>query len=277
MSTTISVEFNREGLSTVETAELFESAFGEFDRIVKRYTRFDENSELSNLNRQSGKPVKVSEEFFELISYMLELAQQSNGAYDPTVIDFLEMYGYDKDRDFSKLEKESLPEDIKKRLSERPAWTEIQMEKENLTVTLAKSQKIDLGGVGKGFAIDKASEHLIEKVTDYMVAAGGDMRVGGTNEEGEKWRISLKGMKDGKEEVIGDVELENEAIASSGSWARKVGSFHHLIDPKSGKPTERDYSTVFVQASTAMKADGWATALFVDKNLKNPNINYFIF
>src|SRR5690606_16800322 len=114
-----------------------EEAFGEFDRIVKQYTRFNENSELSNLNRQSNTWVKVSEEFFWLIEYMLNLAKKTHGAFDPTIIDFLEVYGYDKNYDFSKLDKPELDNLVKKIAQERKSWKDIELKKQSRKVKLA--------------------------------------------------------------------------------------------------------------------------------------------
>jgi thiamine biosynthesis lipoprotein len=75
--------------------------------------------------------------------------------------------------------------------------------------------------------------------------------------------------KDSNGEVkdFGVIELQNQALAASGSWARKVGNFHHLLDPKTGKPIEKNYGTVFVVAASATDADVWATAFFVKPEL----------
>ncbi|MCA9381292.1 FAD:protein FMN transferase, partial [Candidatus Dojkabacteria bacterium] len=88
MNTDIDITVIQDGQSTIEIAEAIESAYGEFERIVKKFTRFNEDSELSNLNRQSGKWVQVSEELVFLVSYMLNMSKKTDGAFDPTIIDF---------------------------------------------------------------------------------------------------------------------------------------------------------------------------------------------
>lgn len=262
MNTTITFKVVKGNNSTVKTLDAIEDAFGEFDRIVKQYTRFNENSELSNLNRQSGSWVKVSEEFFLLIEYMLNLAKKTQGAFDPTIIDFLEVYGYDKNYDFSKLDNPELDNLVKKIAKERKSWRDIELRKKNREVKLAPNQRVDLGGVGKGYAIDCAYEKLRKVSNNFLIDAGGDVRASGVNEKGELWKVGMKDKRFGMEELIGYVELDNEALACSGSWSRKVKQFHHLINPTTGKP-QNFYRTVFVQAADGITSDSWATAIFV--------------
>lgn len=103
-----------------------------------------------------------------------------------------------------------------------------------------------------------------------MIDAGGDLRASGKNEKGEFWKAGLKALDEkGEPKLFGYLELNNESLASSGSWARRVKQFHHIIDTKTGEPVKRDYSTVFVKAKTAMESDSWATILFINPLLKN--------
>lgn len=262
MNTTITISVVQKEQKTVDILNSIEEAFGEFDRIVKLYTRFDEKSELSNLNRQSGKWINVSKEFFYLIEYMLNLASKTNGAFDPTIIDFLEIYGYDKHYDFSKLENPKLDELVQKRVKERPSFKQIELDKSDLKVKLAKTQRIDLGGVGKGYAIDCAYEKL-KRFENFLIDAGGDIRANGKSEKEEYWIADMHHQdQDGKRISMGKIELKNESLACSGSWGRRFKQFHHLINPTSGIP-ENSRHTVFIKAPTAIESDSWATAVFV--------------
>jgi len=278
MKTTMTFKIVQTNEATIDILNSIEEAFGEFDRIVKKYTRFDENSELSNLNRNSGNWTQISEEFFNLIEYMLDLAEKTNGAFDPTVIDFLEIYGYDPNYDFSKLDNPELNKIVKKQTKERKSFRDIKLDKDNNRVKLARGQRIDLGGVGKGYAIDCAYSKL-NNIKNFLIDAGGDIRVKGRNEKGELWKISLRHEdSEGKVVDFGEVELDNRALACSGSWARKVKQFHHIINPKTGKPENR-LKTVYVEADTGIVSDSWATALFVggEEVLKNApkDLKYF--
>lgn len=278
MKTTITFKVVQDKEKTVDILNAMEEGFGEFDRIVKTYTRFEDTSELSNLNRQPERWINISEEFCYLIDYMLTLAEKTDGAFDPTVIDFLETYGYDKNYDFSKSEKPELDSLVQKLVNERPSFRDIELDKKNLKVKLAKNQKLDLGGIGKGYAIDCAYNKL-NKFDNFLIDGGGDIRAKGKNDKKELWLVDLLGFRNDKKEVVGQVKLDNESIAGSGSWARKFKQFHHLINPKTGKPQNK-YSTVFVQAPTSIESDSWATALFVGgepiANLMPKNFKYFM-
>jgi thiamine biosynthesis lipoprotein len=276
MNTTITIKVVQQQELTVKVSQAIENAFGEFDRIVKKYTRFNESSELSNLNRSAGEWVQVSDEFLFLIKTMLALAGKSDGVFDPTIIDFLEIYGYDAKYDFTKLDNLDLKNIVEKRAKTRPSWKEIEIDEENKKVKLALTQKIDLGGIGKGYAIDCAHDRLKEVVENFLIDAGGDIRASGKNEEDKKWNVGLKSIDSQNNPVIlASLELDNESLASSGSWARKVKNFHHLINPTTGEP-ENKFKTVFVTAPTAMESDAWATTLFVggEKILEKLPENY---
>lgn len=271
MNTTITFTvIQQPGESTVEIQDAMHAGFGEFARIVDKFTRFNENSELANLNRNSGNWTGITPEFFRLVDIMLSLSHQTNGAFDPTVIDFLETYGYDPNYDFSKLDKPELDELVQKIALERNPWQAIELDYDNLKVRLAPGQRIDLGGIGKGYAIDQAFQHL-SKFSNVLIDAGGDIRAKGLNLEGKAWIMNLLHMPATSEQMIslGNLAATDIAVACSGSWARKVKQFHHIIDTVSGKPIDT-MSTVYVTAPNATLADGWATSLFVGgKNLVN--------
>jgi FAD:protein FMN transferase len=272
MKTTVAITavYDPDQFSTVSVAEKMETAFAEFHRVVKQYTRFEPTSELSVLNQHSGEWWEVNPEFYELTKFMLELAEQTGGVYDPTIIDILEAYGYDPKYDFSKLEDPELEAKIQKLVETRPSYKQIELK--DGKVKLMPGQRLELGGIGKGYAIDLAYEKLKE-IGSFMIDAGGDIRVLGTNVEGGKWRIGLKHKfmlpekdADGnpmfEERVFGAIHSNDLAVASSGSWARRVGKFHHILNPATGQPSDT-YATVFTAAPTALLADAWATPLFI--------------
>lgn len=251
--------------STVYTQQKIQYAFGCFDEVVKKYTRFSSKSELSSLNNSGGKTTKVSEELFNLIEYMLQLAQLSGGSYDPTIIDLLETYGYDQKSNFENLDDPKLYDKIQELIKIRPHFSLIKLNRSNLTVNLAKRQRLDLGSVGKGYAIDLAYKALIE-FPAFMINAGGDIRVKGPKPDGKEWEIGLQKTQVPnralvENQLIGRVNLKEGSICGSGGWARRVRFFHHLLNPKTGMPIN-SISQTFTYAKTAMEADAWATILF---------------
>lgn len=261
MGTDIIITLVSPNLKTVDRQELFQIAYDQFDLVVKKYTRFNQTSELSVLNMNAGSWHTVSKEFFELIEFMHNLHKQTNGLFDPTVIDFLEIYGYKEHREFDKFSESELEKLIYERAKKRPSFLDTKLDSKNLRVQLPHDCRIDLGSIGKGFAIDLAFNSIqkIDMTVGFLINAGGDIRVFGLNTKEENWEIELKD----KENNIGVVSLNSgEALCSSGSWAKKYKSFHHIISPKSGQPSQA-YRTSFVKGKNAMEADAWATILLL--------------
>jgi thiamine biosynthesis lipoprotein len=263
MNTTITIKVVAEfAIPTTQIQNDIELAFGEFDRIVKTYTRFNDVSELAIINRHSGEWVDVSAEFIYLVKFMLQLAKATDGKFDPTIIDLLEAYGYSARYDFAdKLADPELKNKIAEIVRTRPKWEDIELDEPNLRIKLAPKQRLDLGGVGKGYAIDCAYERL-EHYANFLVDAGGDIRCRGITADNTPWQIGLKHRVGEVDGFIGKLSLSEGSVCASGSWARKVGDFHHIINPVSGEP-ENATLTAYTVAPIAMLADGWSTPLFL--------------
>ncbi|MEI6887235.1 MAG: FAD:protein FMN transferase [bacterium] len=270
MNTKITIQ-SYSNLPKSKIQKYFDRAYSKFEYVVKNFSRFDELSELSKLNKDNGHRHKVSKELYDLVKYSLDLATKTNGAFDPTIIDILEAYGYDNKYDFSKLDNKILMEkEIETIVKNRKRFKDIKLENVNSNhyITLQSTQRIDLGGSGKGYAIDLAYKELLP-LSNFLIEAGGDIRCGGytydlnsSSLKKHNWIVGLSN-PDNPSENIGNVELEaGYSIACSGSFARKVKYFHHLIDPKTGKPKD-GVKSVFVIAPSAIIADSYATASFV--------------
>jgi len=253
---------------TVFTREKIALALEQFEHVVKHFSRFTQTSELSRLNSGKLKEGKVSSELYQLVEKALQVAELTDGAYDPTVIDLLEAYGYDRKNDFSKLADPGLALEISKMALGRPSFRKIKLDPEATTIVLQPGQRIDLGSIGKGYAVDLAYKVLSGNRFDgFLINAGGDIRVFGNNPEGIPWRImlyrsQLPNQRISTDNCLGMISLQNSSIAGSGGWARKVGIFHHLLNPRTGLPVN-EVAQTYVMADTATDSDVWATALFV--------------
>jgi len=238
--------------------ELYNQGFEQFDIVVDRFSRFDKSSELSKLNQALGKERTVSKELFSLIEFALMMATQTDGAFDPTVIDFLQTYGYDAKYSFDRLRNKALIQsEIQSLLKKRHSYKEIKLDKQKYSITLMPGQRFDLGSIGKGYAIDRAAA-VMQEVGNLVINAGGDIWASGTDRTDKPWLVDVKPPKS---KSLGTLQLKDCALCCSGSWARKVKFFHHLIDPKTGAPQDI-YRAVFVLAPRAIEADAWATALY---------------
>ena len=258
---------------TIFTKEKLYKAFDYFKYVVDKFSRFKKDSELSMLNAGKIKDGIVSKELFDLVDLALKTSKETDYVYDPTIIDLLELYGYDDKSSFSGLSNEKLSDEVIKMCKNRPSVKDIEINKKLNQIKLKKHQKIDLGSVGKGYAVDLAFDFLRKfDFNGILINAGGDIRSFGVNAHGLPWVIALYRAELPNSEISqykgvdrnswGNVVLENESISGSGGWARKVGVFHHLLNPKTGFPIN-EVSQSYVIAKTSTESDLYSTVLFL--------------
>ena len=219
---------------------------------------------------------------FELISFSIDIAVRTKGIFDPTIIDILEAYGYNAKDTFSANSKSQIKQtlDLQEYLRTRPKYNQIELNQQKRQIKLMQNQRIDLGAIGKGYAIDLAFDVLDKKFNDFIINAGGDIRLKGLNSNKEKWKVKLEYSDEVSTKNLGYVELSEGSICCSGGFARKVGSFHHLINPKSGIPEDKIIVS-YILANKAITADTFSTVSYligedIQKFCKDFQIEYFV-
>jgi FAD:protein FMN transferase len=232
-------------------------AFGVFRYVETVCSRFAPESEVMRLSHQVGQKVEVSPVLFEALKFSLEVAKVTNGAFDPTVGQRLETYGFNK----SYLKKEATP------LSPEPnapvSFRDIELDPKNRTVLLRQPLVIDLGAVVKGLAIDLAAKELGD-CDGFYINAGGDIFTHGLNEKNQPWLVGIEHPTD-PTQLIGTLTLTDGAVCTSGLIKRPNPTFkgkHPIIHPKTGKTPHTLLSTTVV-APFAMLADTFSTAAFI--------------
>ncbi|MEM4634230.1 MAG: FAD:protein FMN transferase, partial [Candidatus Anstonellaceae archaeon] len=228
---------------------LFSQCFLEFARIEKKFSRFLPSSELSRANSNLGVWQEASEELLFLVRSAEDFRIKTNGAFDITIKQRLEELGYGPKHKAS----QNIIQKMRSLL-----LPPIKIDNGSKRILLNK--EIDLGGLGKGYAIDKVAYLLESKgVSHYYINAGGDIYA--KSKKGEpNWSILLE-HPDDPERAIGKISINSMAIAASAANRRKWGRFHHLINPKTLLPA-KNMKACFVLAKSAMEADAYATALF---------------
>jgi thiamine biosynthesis lipoprotein len=230
-------------------------AFDAFRKVEQACSRFSQDSELMVACRHIGTPVPVSSFVFEPLKFALEIAEWTDGLFDPTVGKTMEEYGFNRHY----LTRQS----IQSPSADSVNYRDIVLNEQDRTMNLLKPLVIDLGAVAKGFAIDLAA-HELKEFDGFLINAGGDLFAGGTNESGNPWRIGIQHPEQ-KEHIIETIEISNEAICTSGSYERrssKIADIHHLIHPKT-KQSPNDWISCSVIAPFAMMADAISTASFL--------------
>lgn len=223
-----------------------EAVFDEHDR---RFSRFRDDSELSLVNARAGRPVSVSAPFIALLRFALRAAAETDGLFDPTVLPVLRAAGYD--RDFEAIEVGASPEPPSTPLGPAGMWRRIALVGRD--VLLPDGAALDLGGVAKGWAVDRAVERL-GALPWAAVNAGGDLRVVGRPPPGEV----LVGVEDPRHPgiEIGRMVLTGGAVATSSVTRRSWGrGWHHLIDPRTSLPADTDVLQATVFAPTCAEAE----------------------
>jgi thiamine biosynthesis lipoprotein len=241
------------------SAEAVERAFGWFRKVEDCASRFEPGSEVMALTRQPGVAVPVSPMLFEMTRFALAVAHASGGAFDPTVGHALETRG------FNRSYRTGRPIDSALEPTHRVRYRDVVLDAERSTITLLRPLVLDLGAVAKGFAIDLAARELAP-FANYLIDAGGDVYVAGTNAEGEPWRVGIRHPREA-DSLIDVIQVAGQAVCTSGDYERPApigdqGPGHHIINPLTGASPVR-VASVTVVAPTAMVADALGTAAFV--------------
>ena len=220
------------------------AAEAEFHRLEALLSRFRADSELSQLNRAGA--LDAGPDLLRVTQLALRARTETGGRFDPTVHDAVVAAGYD--RTF-----ESLPPDGP---AGAPQACGGDVRVERRRIELDDGVHLDLGGIGKGYAVDRAAE-ILATAGPCLVNAGGDIAV-----RGGAWPIAVE-----TSEGSLTLELSSGALATSGRdrrrWRRGGRELHHLIDPGTGAPADGDLVRATVVAPDAVTAEVWAKALFL--------------
>jgi thiamine biosynthesis lipoprotein len=241
-------------------AERLEALFAAHERAL---SRFLPDSELSALNNASATAFHASPLLFEAVSEALGWSCVTDGMFDPTIIDVLEADGYD--RPFEHIGSRA-PIAIAERPRTRIAnWRAIELDSDRNVITLPAGTRLDLGGIGKGFTVDRAVASLGCRA-NAMVNASGDLYAAGDGPDGDGWYI---GVQDpfAPDRDLAVLNVNDCGVATSGSirrqWTIGDAHYHHLIDPRERASGVSDVVTVTVVAPTATHADVLAKTTFL--------------
>jgi FAD:protein FMN transferase len=261
MGTTVQLTFwtdDDEGAARASSA-----VFAELRRIDQLMTTWLPESDVSRINAAAGgKPVKVDAETIEVIEKSLEVAKATGGAFDITVGAFRGLWKFDQDMDGTL----PSPQEIAARLP-LVNYKYVIVDRKKRTVRLRKKgMAITLGGVAKGYAVDRAMKLLHEAgFVDFIIQAGGDMYVSG-KKGADEWIVGIRDPRGARDAVFAVAKVEDRTFSTSGDYERgfvKDGvRYHHILDPDTGQPARRCRS-VTVMARDAFIADAWDTAFFV--------------
>ncbi len=238
-----------------------------------------ENSEVAQLNKNGGG--QLSEETAYLIERSLAINEETEGAFEITVYPVKQAWGFTD-------ENYRIPSDAElAELLQLVGSDQLELDAENKTVTYKKEgMKIDLGGITKGYASSRLADIFMKHDVQGMINLGGNVQVYGPKPDGSDWRVAIQAPERTEEntlpwlskaasgsaalaglDYIGVLETNNQAVITSGGYERyfeKDGVYyHHIIDPKTGYPSDADLVSVTIVSEDGTLADGLSTSMFV--------------
>jgi thiamine biosynthesis lipoprotein len=245
----------------VSVRTVLDAAQKEVAACEHELSRFDRSSDLSRLNAAGGRWTPIGRRLLEALRLALRAREETGGRFDPTVLPALAAAGYD--RSFELLEE--------RRAEHADGWragTTIELDERGGRARLEPGSAVDLGGIGKGYAADRAlvaMRSVSPRLAGALVDLGGDIAVCGGSPEGGPWLISVADPRR-PGAALATLALDGGGVATSGRDARRFGparSLHHLIDPETGEPALAGPLTVTVVAPDATSAEVHATTLAI--------------
>jgi FAD:protein FMN transferase len=257
MGTRCSVELWSEDKAAGEAA--IASVFADMHRIDRLMSTWKEDTEISMVNRDAGKhPVKISAELFRLLQTSVEYSELTQGAFDITYASVGYLYDFKKGVHPDKQAIDAALPGIN--------WRHMVLDPKRTTVHFTRpGMRIDLGGIAKGYSVDRGIEILRSQgITRAMVNAGGDTRIIG-DRFGRPWVVGIRD-PDHENKMFLRMPLSDTAFSTSGDYERYFDEdgkrFHHIIDPKTGD-SARKCRSVTVISGNATRTDALTKSVFI--------------
>jgi thiamine biosynthesis lipoprotein len=238
-----------------------DAGFKEVHRLEELLSTWRPTSELSRVNAAAGvRPVPVSRDTFEILKRSLAIAELTGGGFNVAIGPAVQLW--------SVTEQTRVP-DASELAAVRPLvdLSNLTLDEANRAVYLHKpGMRLDVGGIGKGFAADRAAAAMrVAGALAGVVALSGDITTFGRMPEGKKFVFGIQHPRR-EDRVLGRIELEDEAISTAGDYERYFDRdgvrYHHILDPRTLQPA-RGCRSVTIVARDGTLADGLDTGIFV--------------
>jgi thiamine biosynthesis lipoprotein len=258
MGTVVSITAVSSDKKTAQQA--INAGFQEIKRLEHLLSTWLQDSELSQVNAAAGyRPVQVSRETYELVLRSLQIAELTGGGFNIAVGPAVEAW--------SVTERQVIPEEKElERLKPLVDWRNIEMNPDAHTIFLPRrGMRIDVGGIGKGYAADRAANVMKKSgAQGGVVALSGDIKAFGLPPEPGGFRVGVRHPRE--DSLLATLQLHDEAISTAGDYERYFERdgvrYHHILDPSTLQPA-RDCQSVTVVAPDGITADGLDTGIFV--------------
>jgi len=258
------IAYSNPRASTAQIKVAMTQALNEMRRLEALMSEWRDDSEVGQINAHPGQWVPVGPETFSVISRALEEGKASGGAFDIT---FQAMSGVWKFGSAADAEPKVPAKAEIERLKKLVDYRVVELDPAQHAVRVPKEHKIGLGGIAKGFIVDRAAEILKRaQISDFLVQAGGDLFGAGRKPDGAPWVSGIQDPRGPQGTFFASIELTDHAFSTAGDYARSYvidhRRYHHIIDPHTGYPATASRS-VTVWADDATTADAIDDAVFI--------------
>jgi len=233
------------------------------DEVVAQMSTWEAGSDISQFNQAGPGWRALPDAFFHVLRHAMALADDTAGAYDPTVGPLVNVWGFGPHQ--RAFEPPSPAAVDAARL--RCGWRRVALDAETQAAYQPGGAYLDLSSIAKGYGVDRAAMALDALgITQYLVEVGGELRARGNRPDGQPWRVAVE-VPDASDDHALALPLEDLSIATSGDYRRHAGRgdarYAHTIDPRTGQPVRNNVASVSVLHPVCMQADALATVLTV--------------
>lgn len=261
MDTLVRISIYDAQQSPQSISSAIDNAFSAMSRVEQAASVHVDSSEISRLVRAAGRaPIPISADVEQLLTAAVAIGEKTHGAFDCTIGAVKVLWPFDK--------ADAMPPDSMAVTSALSLVDDRLIRLNGNTAYLPqKGMRVDLGGVAKGLAIDRAVASLRrDGIQAGIVDAGGDLRIFGKHPWRSRWGVGVRHPRAGVATLYAVLRMDSLAVATSGDYERYFEhdgvQYHHLLNPNTGYPA-RDAVSVTITAPTALAADAYATAVFV--------------
>ena len=247
-------------------------AIEKLNDIDDKMSAFKEYSEISKINSKAGAtPEAVSKDTYFVVKKAVEYSKILEGTFDPTIRPLVKLWNIGT-------KEEAIPE--KSQIGETLKLVNyndvILDENENSIMLKHKKQALDVGGIAKGFAADEVRDIFYKhNIKSALIDLGGNIFALGSKEDGAPWKVGIQNPFKPRGEYIGILSVKNKSVVTSGNYERyfmKDGKrFHHIIDPKTGYPSQSKIISATIISDNSIDGDGLSTGVYIigiDKAMK---------
>lgn len=241
-----------------------EKAIEKLNDIDDKMSAFKEYSEISKINSKAGGTREVvSKDTYFVVKKAVEYSKILEGTFDPTIRPLVKLWNIGT-------EEEAIPE--KSQIEETLKfvnYNDVILDESNNSIMLKyKKQALDVGGIAKGFAADEVRDIFYKhKIKSALIDLGGNIFALGSKEDGTPWKVGIQNPFRPRGQHIGILSVKNKSVVTSGNYERyfvKDGQrFHHIIDPKTGYPSQSKIISATIISDNSIDGDGLSTGVYI--------------